>query len=395
MLTQSQRDIIKATIPLLETGGEALATHFYNIMLEGHPEVRPLFNQAHQANGSQPRALANGVLMYARNIDRLENLGPLASQIVSKHVALQILPEHYPVVGACLLRAIREVLGEEIATDDVIAAWAVAYQQLADILINAEEQVYGSVAAAPGGWRGGRMFRVACKVPESNEISSFYLEPVDGERVIAHKPGQYISLRLNIDGTEYRRNYSLSAPSSGVGLRISVKREPSGIASNYLHDQVNAGSVLELFPPSGNFTLAEGTKPLVLISGGVGITPTIPMAETALNAGDRSVVFIHYAKNAKAQAFKNKLRDWEERFPQFKAYIVYNEASADLDAQPDAVGMPSVEQLQQWMPEDRNVEAYFLGPKPFMAFMKRTLDELGVPEDQAHYEFFGPAEELV
>jgi nitric oxide dioxygenase len=119
------------------------------------------------------------------------------------------------------------------------------------------------------------------------------------------------------------------------------------------------------------------------------------MAETALNAGDRSVVFIHYAKNAKAQAFKNKLRDWEERFPQFKAYIVYNEASADLDAQPDAVGMPSVEQLQQWMPEDRNVEAYFLGPKPFMAFMKRTLDELGVPEDQAHYEFFGPAEELV
>lgn len=123
MLTQAQRDIIKATIPLLETGGEALATHFYTIMLDGHPEVRPLFNQAHQASGSQPRALANGVLMYARNIDRLENLGPLASQIVNKHVALQILPEHYPIVGACLLRAIREVLGEDIATDEVIAAW--------------------------------------------------------------------------------------------------------------------------------------------------------------------------------------------------------------------------------------------------------------------------------
>ncbi len=395
MLTQSQRDIIKATIPLLETGGEALATHFYNIMLDGHPEVRPLFNQAHQANGSQPRALANGVLMYARNIDRLENLGPLASEIVNKHVALQILPEHYPIVGACLLRAIREVLGEEIATDEVIAAWAAAYQQLADILISAEEQVYENVAAAPGGWRGGRMFRVAGKVPESSEITSFYLEPVDGEPVIAHEPGQYISLRLNIDGNECRRSYSLSAPSSGVGLRISVKREPSGVASNYLHDQIIAGSVLELFPPSGNFTLAEGTKPLVLISGGVGITPTIAMGEAALQAGDRPVVFIHYAKNAQAQAFRDQLREWQQRFPQFRAYIVYNEASTDAGAQPDAVGMPSIEQLQQWLPADRNVEAYFLGPKPFMAFIKRSLHEMGVPDGQAHYEFFGPAEALV
>ena len=394
MLTQSQRDIIKATIPLLETGGEALATHFYTIMLEGHPEVRPLFNQAHQSDGSQPRALANGVLMYARNIDRLENLGPLASQIVNKHVALQILPEHYPIVGTCLLRAIREVLGEEIATDEVIAAWAVAYQQLADILINAEEAAYEKIEAAPGGWRGGRLFRIACKVPESSEISSFYLEPVDGKPVIAHKPGQYIGVRMHINGTDLRRNYSLSAPSSGSGLRISVKREPGGIASNHLHDQVSAGSVLELFPPSGDFTLIESTKPLVLISGGVGITATLAMAETELEAGNRQVVFIHYARNAKAQAFQAVLRDWTQRFPLFTANVVYSEAGGDSEPRPSAVGMPSMEHLKQWLPEDRDVEAYFLGPKPFMAFFKRALHELGVPDAQAHYEFFGPAQAL-
>ncbi|SQF98991.1 nitric oxide dioxygenase [Paucimonas lemoignei] len=394
MLTQSQRDIIKATIPLLETGGEALATHFYTIMLEGHPEVRPLFNQAHQSDGSQPRALANGVLMYARNIDRLENLGPLASQIVNKHVALQILPEHYPIVGACLLRAIREVLGEEIATDEVIAAWAVAYQQLADILINAEEAAYEKIEAASGGWRGGRLFRIARKVPESSEISSFYLEPVDGKPVIAHKPGQYIGVRMHINGTDLRRNYSLSAPSSGFGLRISVKREPGGVASNHLHDQIRAGSVLELFPPSGDFTLIDSTKPLVLISGGVGITATLAMAETALEAGHRRVVFIHYARNAKAQAFQAVLRDWEQRFPLFTANVVYNEAGGDSEPRPSAVGMPSMEHLKQWLPEDRDVEAYFLGPKPFMAFIKRALHELGVPDVQAHYEFFGPAQAL-
>lgn len=111
MLSAAHKAIVTATVPLLEAGGEALTTRFYQMLLDGHPEVRPMFNQANQVSGEQPRALANGVLMYAKHIDRLEALGDLASQIVQKHVALQILPEHYPVVGGCLLRAIREVLG--------------------------------------------------------------------------------------------------------------------------------------------------------------------------------------------------------------------------------------------------------------------------------------------
>jgi len=122
VLTDAQRSIVKATVPLLESGGEALTTHFYRLMLSEYPQVRPLFNQAHQASGEQPRALANGVLMYARHIDKLEGLGGLPAQIVAKHVSLQVQPEHYPIVGSCLLRAIREVLGTTIATDEVPGA---------------------------------------------------------------------------------------------------------------------------------------------------------------------------------------------------------------------------------------------------------------------------------
>ena len=106
MLSVQDRAIIKSTVPLLESGGEALITHFYRMMLSEYPEVRPLFNQAHQVSGDQPRALANGVLMYARHIDQLDQLGDLVAKIINKHVALQILPEHYPIVGSCLLRAI-------------------------------------------------------------------------------------------------------------------------------------------------------------------------------------------------------------------------------------------------------------------------------------------------
>lgn len=392
MLTAEQRAVIKATVPLLETGGEALTKHFYKILFTEHPEVRVLFNQTHQATGEQPRALANSILQYARHIDRLEALGPLVAQIVNKHASLQVLPEHYPLVGSSLLRAIREVLGEQIATDEVLAAWGAAYQQLADLLIGAEEAVYAANAAAEGGWRGARPFRVARKVPESDEITSFYLQPVDGGKVPDYKPGQYIGMRIFIDGEEMRRNYSLSASSNGREFRISVKREPRGKVSNYLHDQVNEGAVLELFPPAGEFTLRESTKPVALITGGVGITPAISMLEAAVKA-QRPVYFIHCARHGGVHAFRDWVEEMAARHPLVKRYFCYSEPRARDKA--DATGFLSTDLLTRWLPEQRrDIEAYFVGPKPFMALVKRQLRELGVPEDQCSYEFFGPAAAL-
>ncbi|OLU35115.1 NO-inducible flavohemoprotein [Pseudomonas sp. PA27(2017)] len=391
MLSNQQRAIIKATVPLLETDGEALTRHFYAMMLKEYPQVRPLFNQAHQASGAQQRALANAVLMYARHIDRLEALGPLVGQIVNKHVALQILPEHYPIVGSCLLRAIREVLGEEIATDDVIQAWGVAYGQLADILIGAEEQAYKEHEQAPGGWRGSRDFKVVSKNVESEEITSFLLAPVDGGAVLRQQPGQYIGLRMVIDGQEQRRNYSLSAQGNGRDYRISVKRENEGKVSNYLHDHVQEGDTLELFPPAGDFVLRPSSKPLALITAGVGITPALTMLEAARESG-RPIHFIHYARHGGVHAFKRWIEEQSRDYPQISYRFCYS-APRDGD-QPHAQGVVSREQLADWLPEDRDLDAYFLGPKPFMAQVKRHLSDLGVPGEQCHYEFFGPASQL-
>ncbi|MBA1209744.1 NO-inducible flavohemoprotein [Pseudomonas fulva] len=391
MLNAEQRAIIKATVPLLETGGEALTTHFYQMMLNEYPEVRPLFNQAHQASGDQPRALANGVLMYARHIDQLEQLGGLVGQIINKHVALQILPEHYPIVGRCLLRAIEEVLGTDIATAEVIDAWGAAYGQLADILIGAEENLYKQKEEADGGWRGAREFRLARRVEESLEIVSFYFAPVDGKPVLKAEPGQYIGLRLMIDGAEQRRNYSLSALCDGREYRISVKRESDGKVSNYLHDHLRVGDTLELFPPAGDFTLAASDRPLVLISGGVGITPTLAMLEAALPTG-RPVHFIHCARNGQVHAFREWLDTQAAQHPQLKRFYCY--AEADEAAHADAVGLLDQHLLGEWLPRERDVDAYFLGPKPFMAAVKRQLLSLGVPEQQTRYECFGPAAAL-
>ncbi len=390
MLTEQQRAIIKATVPLLETGGEVLITHFYNTMLNEYPQVRPLFNMAHQQSGAQPRALAFSVLMYAKHIDRLEGLGDLPAKIVNKHVSLQVQPEHYPIVGTCLLRAIREVLGAEVATEEVIDAWAMAYQQLAEILMAAEKSAYDANAGAPGGWRGERAFVVADRIVESAEITSFLLVPADGGAVIHHHPGQYIGLSLQIEGEQHRRNYSISAPANGASLRISVKREPGGRVSNFLHDSVQVGDCLQVYPPAGHFTLQSSDKPLVLISAGVGITPMLSMLDAALPT-QREVVFIHCARERAVHAFRDHIDALVNRYPQLKRYYCYDHVGETGEA--DAQGHLDVEKLNRWLP-GKDVDVYFLGPVPFMRLMNRTLQTLEVPQAQVRYEFFGPAQAL-
>ena len=399
MLTDRQRAIVKSTVPLLETGGEALTTHFYRLMLTESTEVQPLFNSVHQKTGAQPRALAHSVLMYAKHIDDLSGLGDLPVQIIHKHVSLQVQPEHYPIVGSFLLRAIREVLGADVATDEVIDAWAAAYGQLADILIGAEKATYEANAQASGGWMGVRRFVVSAKHNETPEITSFTLQPEDGAAVLTYQPGQFIGLRIVVDGKEQRRNYSLSQAADGRGLRISVKREDQGVVSNHLHHQVQVGDVLEVFPPAGHFTLDDSRKPLVLMGAGVGITPLMAMLQTALQT-DRPITFIHCARSPQQQAFRSQLLALAAQHPQLQLRMSYDSlegASLTTSLSPQveyAQGMPDAHLLTRWLPADRDVQAYYLGPLEFMRLVKQVLHQAGVPDAQAHCEFFGPAQSL-
>jgi nitric oxide dioxygenase len=159
-----------------------------------------------------------------------------------------------------------------------------------------------------------------------------------------------------------------------------------------LHDQLHVGASIQLFPPSGEFTLTASDKPLVLISGGVGITPTLAMLEAAL-ATERPVHFIHCARNGSVHAFRDWIDGLAERHPQLKRFYCYDEDDGVSPAA-DKVGLLSREQLGEWLPEQRDLDAYFLGPKGFMAAIKRHLKALGVPEKQSRYEFFGPASAL-
>lgn len=140
-------EIVKATAPALEMYGVEITTAMYARLLQDH-EIAAMFDRAAQDSGEQPRRLAGAILAYAKNIDKLQNLGGAVQRMVARHIETGVKPEHYPHVAAALLPAIREVLGADIATDEVLAAWGEAYWMLADILIAAEAQAYEDARAA-------------------------------------------------------------------------------------------------------------------------------------------------------------------------------------------------------------------------------------------------------
>jgi len=145
--SEQAKAIVKATAPAIEKHGVAITTAMYARLFENE-EVKAMFDQAAQESGEQPRRLANAILAYARNIDKLDMLTAAVERMVQRHVETGVKAQHYPYVANALLPAIRDVLGEEVATDEVLAAWGEAYWMLADILIAAEAQAYERAAAA-------------------------------------------------------------------------------------------------------------------------------------------------------------------------------------------------------------------------------------------------------
>ena len=257
-MTSDQKQLIKATIPVLKEHGLLLIMHFYQRVFAQNPELKNVFNQANQQAGRQPMALATAVLAYAEHIDDPSVLGPTLTRIGHKHTSLNIRPEHYPVVGHHLLASIGEVLGDA-ATPELLDAWGAAYHQLADLMIDTEAGLYAAQVDKPGGWRGWRSFVVKTKIAESDGRLFIHLYPADGGPVAEHQPGQYLSLRLYLPELNLHQPHQyriLNTPNS-LYYRISVKREPGKVGlmpemvRNRLHNVIQDGGQFDVSAPAG------------------------------------------------------------------------------------------------------------------------------------------------
>lgn len=235
---------------------------------------------------------------------------------------------------------------------------------------------------------------------ESETIRSFYLRRVDGKALASYEAGQFLPIRLAIPGTAgpVVRTYTVSDNPNREYYRLSVKREVGGLVSNFLHDRAEPGFRLEAMAPRGTFVAdAAATRPVVLISGGVGITPMIAIANHLISEGRRTrsfrrTFFIHGTTHGRALAFGRHLRSLARVHPSLTLHIRFSQPSADdrLGESHDSVGRVDMDLLRSVLPFD-DYDFYLCGPARFMQSLYDGLTGLGVREERIHYESFGPA----
>ena len=402
MLTTQDIKIVKSTIPLLAEGGTAVTQHFYQRMFAHNPELNDTFNLSNQHTGRQIEALFQAILAYASNIDNLSVLASMVERIAQKHTSFHIKPDDYNIVGHHLIETLRELLPEQF-TAEVEQAWGNAYQVLANIFIDREEALYSEREQAVGGWRGKRAFALVEKTVESELVTSFLFQPIDQQSVMDYQVGQYLGIELKPKGAQYSeiRQYSLSDQPNGKSYRISVKREttaPAGVMSNYLHDHLNVGDLVDLHAPAGDFVLKPAsqreTLATVLVSAGVGVTPMQAMleqlnSESEHNQNKLNVHYLHACTAPEQHSFKTRTAQIgsENNWP---IHTWYEQGIAQ--AQPSGN-----EQIHQGLMDFtaanlplHQADFYLCGPVRFMQFAKASLLSLGVCENHIHYEVFGP-----
>jgi nitric oxide dioxygenase len=392
MLSEAARPYIDASVPVLREHGLAITTYFYNSMFAAHPELKNIFNMSNQANGVQQQSLAAAVFTYAANYRTPDALTPVVERIVHKHASLGIKAEHYPIVGQHLLEAIKAILGDA-ATPELLAAWDEAYGVLANILIDAEKKLYAQAGVAAGELQTLVVKEVR---KESDNVTSFYLQTPDGKSPGLFHPGQYISVAITQNGMRQLRQYSLSDAPEQPWWRISVKREnenqPSGLLSNWLHDNVKAGDTIQTSAAFGDFKPGiDGSAPIVLLSAGVGITPMVSVLNTLAERNpNRRVLFAHAARHGRHHPLRSDIRVARSKLKALTEVQFYETPDANDQAGVDYQhqGRMSLDWLNLEQVSDANI--YLCGPTPFMQQQWKDLIAAGVAPSRIHREVFGP-----
>jgi ferredoxin-NADP reductase/MOSC domain-containing protein YiiM len=240
------------------------------------------------------------------------------------------------------------------------------------------------------GWRGFKPLRVTRIVPETPVVSSIHLTTVDGTPLPEARPGQYISLRLPVgDTVPAVRSYSLSAEPAGDTCRISVKHEPGGKASGYLHTRLREGDLVDVAGPRGTFVLAAGVRPVVLLSAGIGATPVLAMLHRLARTRDpRPVWWIHTAHDRAHHVFAEEAHALLARLPDAREHTFCTAPAAGLPDGPRTTrGRPTAQSLAALgLPADADV--YLCGPAAFMDDITGCLREAGLDPEHIRTDQF-------
>ncbi len=245
-------------------------------------------------------------------------------------------------------------------------------------------------------WNGFRKFVVRRKVDEAIGACSFYLAPHDGKPLPQFRPGQFLTFRLNVPGHDKPvvRCYSISSTPNSEFYRITIKRVPDGTASNFFHDHIDEGTILDVQAPRGKFAVDPTLqKPLVLIAGGVGVTPFASMASAIASAkSGREVVLVHASRNGREHILCGQLRSVAAENENIRLYNFYSRPDATDREEVDyhVEGRISIDAIKSLLPAN-NYDFYLCGPPEMMQELMSGLQAWGVPAQSIFTEAFGPS----
>ena len=347
----------------------------------GEPQL-PALLVSHRRPGFYLRVLREGVVRAGDPILKVA-AGP-GGMTVSAIDALLYLPGHER-------GAIRRALG--------ITALSPGWQASFAAMLAEEAGTTGNVglteaaASPPVAWPGFRPMRVVEIDRETDSVVSIRLASADGVPLPPALPGQFVAMRVSPDdsGATATRSYSLSSAPGSPEYRVSIKREPGGSVSRFVHTNLRAGASVDVAAPRGGFVLRSGTNPVLLISAGIGATPVLAiLSALAAEKSSRPVWWLHGARNSAEHVFANEVRGLLGRLPNARVEICY---SAPLPA--DQLGTDYTYRgrlnadLLMHLDLPRNASAYVCGPRVFMDDITSALTGLGLEPGQVRTEVFG------
>jgi ferredoxin-NADP reductase/predicted pyridoxine 5'-phosphate oxidase superfamily flavin-nucleotide-binding protein len=239
-----------------------------------------------------------------------------------------------------------------------------------------------------------RKLQVVHKIRQSKDVTSFHLRPLHGDdpELWDFKPGQHLPITLDIgEDKVLMRSYSLSMGPDKFEYRISVKREPFGKASSYLHDHIQEGHVIQVSKPAGDFVLdQQSDRDVVFISAGVGVTPMLSMLHKfAESLKTRKAFWVQGARDGDHHAFRGEVTGIQECFPNdITSHFVYSQAREQDKGQYHSMGRVNPELVAKLVPDLNKADFYMCGPAAFMADMETGLQKLGVDPKYISYETF-------
>ncbi|MER6609677.1 globin domain-containing protein [Streptomyces sp. NPDC000927] len=391
MLSETSTATVRATLPAVGAAIGDIADLFYREMFTAHPELlRDLFNRGNQASGAQRQALAGSIAAFATHLVAHPDTRPdvMLGRIAHKHASLGVTADQYDIVHRHLFAAIAEVLGDAL-TPEVAAAWDEVYWLMANALISREARLYAEQGVAAGDvWRE---WEVVGRTEETPDVATFRLRPADGEPAPAFRPGQYVSVQVELpDGARQIRQYSLSSAPGSALRSITVKRvhgggSPDGEVSCHLHAEVAAGDRLRVSAPYGDLVLDDADAPLLLASAGIGCTPMLSMLEHLATTGHRApVTVVHGDRSPADHALRNDHVTLADKLPDATTHFWYERPESGHST--DRTGLVDLGDFTI----APGTHAYLCGPLPFMRAVRTQLLAKGVQAADIHYEVFGP-----